>query len=73
VKLSEIIEDTGINKGVIVSKNGFTQDGVDYAKYRNIGLVELREIEDKDLDGKRPELVLPFFRRKVLQTPRRHT
>jgi hypothetical protein len=50
MKLSETIEDTGITKGIIVSKNGFTQDGVEYAKYRNIGLVELREIEEKDFE-----------------------
>jgi Restriction endonuclease len=50
MKLAETIEDTGINKGIIVSKNGVTQDGVEYAKYINIGLVELREIEEKDFD-----------------------
>jgi len=53
MKLSETIKDTGINKGIIVCKNGFTQDGLEYAKYRNIGLVELREIEEKDL-GENP-------------------
>ncbi|HVX28380.1 MAG TPA: restriction endonuclease, partial [Parafilimonas sp.] len=51
MKVSEIIEDSGLNKGVIVSKSGFTQDGIEYAKYRNIGLVELREIEENDLEG----------------------
>ena len=48
MKISETIEDAEIEKGIIVSKNGFTSDGVKYAKYRNIGLVELREIEEKD-------------------------
>lgn len=48
MKVSEIIEDAGINKGVIVSKNGFTPDGISFAKYKNIGLVELREIKDSD-------------------------
>lgn len=52
MKVSEIIEDAGINKGVIVSKNGFTDDGVSFAKYRNIGLVELREMEEKDWEGR---------------------
>lgn len=51
MKLSEIIEDTGINKGIIVSKNGFTPDGIEFAKYRNIGLVELREFEEKDFQN----------------------
>lgn len=51
MKVSEIIEDAGINKGVIVSKNGFTPDGISYAKYKNIGLVELREIEKKEKKG----------------------
>jgi hypothetical protein len=52
MKVSEIIEDAGINKGAIVSRSGFTQDGIEYAKHKNIGLVELREIEEKDLEGK---------------------
>ena len=51
MKVSEIIEDARINKGVIVSKKGFTEDGLKYAKYRNIGLVELREINTKDLEN----------------------
>lgn len=48
MKVAEIIEDAGINKGVIVSKKGFTEDGISFAKYKNIGLVELREIEERD-------------------------
>lgn len=48
MKVSETIEDAGINKGVIVSKNGFTPDGISFAKYKNIGLVELREVKDSD-------------------------
>lgn len=56
MKLSKTIEDTGINKGVIVSKNGFTKDGIQYAKFSNIGLVELREIEEKDFDKSPKEI-----------------
>jgi len=52
MKVSEIIDDAGINKGVIVSKNGFTPDGISYAKFRNIGLIELREMEEKDWEGR---------------------
>ncbi len=48
MKLERIIEDAGIEKGVIVSKMGFTEDGYLYAKHKNIGLVELREIEERD-------------------------
>jgi len=61
MKVSGIIEDAGIEKGVIVSKNGFTQDGIDWAKYSNIGLVELREIEEKDLEGKSSEFNIGDF------------
>jgi len=53
MKVAEIIEDAGINKGVIVSKRGFTQDGITFAKHKNIGLVELREIEEKDWKGRK--------------------
>ena len=52
MKVSEIIEDAGINKGVIVSQKGFTTDGISFAKYKNIGLVELREVEEKDWEGR---------------------
>lgn len=54
MKVSETIEDAGISKGVIVSRSGFTPDGIEFAKYKNIGLVELRETNGKDLE-KRPE------------------
>lgn len=48
MKVSDVIEDTGIEKGVIVSKKGFTPDGIKFAKYKNIGLVELREADSFD-------------------------
>lgn len=56
MKVSEIIEDTGIDKGIIVSKSGFTQDGFDYAKHKNIRLVELKETDEKDQHGKREQI-----------------
>ncbi len=51
MKLVQILEDTGISKGIIVSKSGFTRDGIQYAKHTNIAIVHLREYEDKDLQG----------------------
>lgn len=48
MKLSEIIMDCGINKGIIVCKSGFTRDGMDFAKHKNIELVELREFSEID-------------------------
>jgi len=48
MKLSETIRDSGIEKGIIVSRFGFTKDAVAQAKACNIGLVELGEIEEKD-------------------------
>jgi hypothetical protein len=48
MKVAEIIKDAGINKGVVVSKKGFTEDGILFAQHKNIGLVELREIEGGD-------------------------
>lgn len=56
MKLSGIVEDASINKGVIVSRKGFTPDAIGFAKHVNIGLVELREIEETDLENK------PFVR-----------
>jgi Restriction endonuclease len=46
MKVSAIIEDAHINKGVIVSKLGFTPDAIRFAQYKNIGLIELKEIND---------------------------
>ena len=51
-KLESIIEDSSIDKGVVVSKMGFTDDAKSYAEFRNIGLVELRKPVDKDWEGK---------------------
>lgn len=56
MKVSSIIEDTGISKGVIVTKSGFTKDGLEYAKFKNIGLVELRESTDKDYESTPKEI-----------------
>lgn len=51
MKLVQILEDTGIRKGIIVSKSGFTRDGIQYAKHKDIGIVHLREYDEKDLQG----------------------
>lgn len=56
MKVSAIIEDAGISKGVIVTKRGFTKDGLEYAKFKNIGLVELREPTDKDYESTPKEI-----------------
>ena len=46
------LEDTNIEKGVIVSKEGFTSGAIALAKQRNISLVEMREPNDADWEGK---------------------
>jgi len=56
MKVSGILSETGINKGVIVSKNGFTQDALECARYNNIGIVELRETGEND-SGAKPEIL----------------
>ena len=48
---AQILQDANLNKGVIVSKMGFTGPGRSYAESKNIGLVELRKPLDKDWDG----------------------
>ena len=50
--MAEILEDALIEKGVIVSKTGFTPDAVSFAKYKNISIVELREPTDEDWKGR---------------------
>ncbi len=50
-KLSNILEDAQIEKGVVVSLSGFTSDAKALAKSRNISLVELRRPIDDDWEG----------------------
>lgn len=58
MKVFGIIEDTSINKGVIVSKEGFTKDAIDYAKFKNIGLVTLKEWNSNDQSSVSKEIEL---------------
>ena len=51
MKLSAIMEDAGISKGIIVTRNGFTKDGSEYAKFKNISLATLREWSENDQDS----------------------
>ncbi len=48
MKVKVIVDETDANKGIIVSKLGFTPDAVKVAKFHKIGLIELREPNDKD-------------------------
>lgn len=68
LKLSGTLEDAGISKGVIVSKNGFSPDCITVAKYHNIGLVQLREAVDNDFADNPRELEIGQFqiRMKIL-------
>ena len=50
-KLSVILDDTGIEKGVLVSLRGFTKDAAHVARYKNVSLVQLREPVEADWDG----------------------
>lgn len=75
-KLAEILEDAQIDKGVIVSKLGFTSDAITFARYKNIELVELREPTDEDWEGRMKnitiEIIVPVpqvldFRMKITE------
>lgn len=43
MKVIAVIQDCNIDRGVIVTKKGFTKDAQDFARYSNVQLVELRE------------------------------
>lgn len=58
MKVAEIVEDSHLNKGVIVSKLGFTPNALNFAKYKNIGLIELREIKDEDWESRIKDIVI---------------
>ncbi len=53
MKLWCIMEDTGIESGIIVCKTGFTRDTLKYAEHMGIKLVELWEAGEKDADFKK--------------------
>lgn len=71
MKVAGIVEDANIHKGVIVSRSGFTPDGIEYARHKNIGLVELREVEEKDLEGQPATLDLGILELRTKITMRR--
>jgi len=50
MKLWCIMEDAGIESGIIVCKTGFTRDTLIYAEHKGIKLVELREAQENDQD-----------------------
>ena len=50
-KLSFILGDSNIEKGIVVSKSGFSSGAKSLAKFKNISLVELRRPVPKDWDG----------------------
>ena len=57
-KHASVVEDTSVDKGVVVSKSGFTRDAANLARQQNIGLIELRKPLDSDWKGYIKELVI---------------
>ena len=55
-KLATTIEDIGVEKGVMIAKEGFTKGAIQLARAKNISLVEMREPRDADWDGKIKEI-----------------
>ncbi|MBW0436011.1 restriction endonuclease [Leptospira yasudae] len=58
MKVDSIVKDCSFNKGVVVSKLGFTPDAIAYAKSVNIGLVILREPTDADWGSRMKSVTL---------------
>lgn len=54
--LITLLEDTNIEKGVVVSKEGFSSGAVSLANQRNISLIEMRRPNDADWEGKIKEI-----------------
>jgi len=71
MKLCEIMQDTNISKGIIVSKEGFTKDTLAYAQHRNIELVHFREASQQDTDGNRNVHIatIDFHINAIVTTP----
>lgn len=49
--LSSMLEDTGIERGVVVSLSGFTEPARRFAASKRISLVRLRPVSDADWNG----------------------
>jgi len=58
MKVDSIVKDCNFNKGVVVSKFGFTPDTIKYAKSVNVGLVTLREPTAEDWAGRTKTIIL---------------
>ncbi len=58
MKVKSIVEDCNFSKGIVVSKNGFSKDAIQYAENVGIGLVELREMSDEDWTGRIRHIIL---------------
>lgn len=71
MKVSSIIEDAGITKGIIVTRSGFTKDGQEYAKFKNIGLVTLREWNENEQDSMPKEVELGILQTNLKITATR--
>lgn len=53
MKLRSIMDDCNIQRGIIVSKSGFTADAKKFAEHTNIKIVQLRERSEKDQNIKK--------------------
>ncbi|MEG4107961.1 restriction endonuclease [Microcoleus sp. S13_C5] len=56
MKVWAIRQDCNLQKGIIVSKIGFTPDAIKFAKYYDIGLVELRKPLKQDIENRIAEV-----------------
>ncbi len=48
MKLRSIMDDCNIQRGIIVSRSGFTPDAKKFAEHKDVKIVQLREVSDKD-------------------------
>ena len=56
MKVAGVIDDARLDRGIVVSKLGFTRPARQFAKYKRIGLVELRKPLDEDWEGRIQEI-----------------
>lgn len=66
MKLSALLDDTGIEKGIVVSKNGFTKEALKYAEHKSIRLVELDD--HKKFNVNKDEVHIADVRFKINST-----
>ncbi|MCI3938591.1 restriction endonuclease [Chryseobacterium aahli] len=71
MKLRSIMDDCNIQRGIIVSRSGFTPDAKKFAEHKAVKIVQLREVSEKDQDIQKEVKIadIDFFIHTTIHRP----